>query len=644
MRLANARATVPDVPNDVLGYARRYASEPAVLNGTDNELYSGYLLRKNVSDNFMDVKILDIPGKVLSVDAYGYSPKGYSPATYSAGFRHPWRPSTEYTLPDEADVDTQDVPVASFGASTAPGRYPTQTVSIDYTTDSFGGTSVPYPITTRGGGATTPNGGFWRSQFESETPLGITDFYPFGDPNARPPHWLSIVSGYGTGQSLVDVRISQQFIQQFAPGYYFMPPSNGGRIVSGLNGGQGGTWPMASACRRLVDGVDTLAVAIPVANTSYPDFIWEYDVGESGLLLLQFTVEGGNVAVLRHHLFEVNSLDPDMQIDPYAHGEGDVYLMNNANLQSVVIADTGDLFVYGAWLTSKWVPEEDLGSGQSDGPGSVPIIHWYRAALADQGATFSKLRTSVYVSAAKDYGGWLSLDDDPTSLGIAVPLDVQAVLGVDGLPGAAAMCRQFARSGFVYGGAATNVVGRNYVDDPVVAYTFEANAFTSIGSIYQTTHRYLSDGVNPYPFWSHYPPWFGACAYDLRQVVFCGFDQGPDRAKRVRFVAVDIFTGTAFDDVIPSYYTGADNYAITPKVNTYQVKLFLAADRTEVASEFAGILSYITTGASTVAHTAAYIGNTGWSDVPGLSGHTGVHYLGNGFFGQCARRFSEVGF
>lgn len=645
MRLGSVRALAPDIPEAVQGYARRYADEAAFAEGSDHQVYQGYLLRKTVQGDFADVKIIDIPGKLFAVDAIPRGARGYQTAVASAGFRHPWRPEAGYTLVDDAAPEDQPIPVASFGTPTSVGHFGTQRVNTDYVGGSAGSTILA-SFTTRGGGANTPNGGFWRCQLEATEPLSVADFYSFGDPAQRPAHWMSVVTGYGVGQSLLDLRLSPEFVQTVAPGYYFMPPTNGGKIDGSFKGGQGGTIPMASACRRVVDGVDTLAVALPVADpASFPDIDYAYDTGTSGLLLLQFSVDGTTVALIRSHLFEVNSLHPDMQVVPRPIGtSGQFYNMNNANMQSVVITNAGDLAVFGCWLTSKWVEETSTGTNTVDGPGSVPLTHWYKAQLDATGATFNKLRTSVYVNADKDYDGWLALDDDPTSPEIAVPTDVQSMLAADGTPYGVAMCRQFERDRFVYGGGTDPLTGRNYIADPVVAYVFETNSFVSVGSIYQTTPQFVDNGTSGFQFWSYKVPWYGAAVYDTRQIMFCGFDRGPDKAKRIRFAAVDVITGAVTDDIIPSCWTGFGEYAVTPKLTTYQTKLFADEARTEVVTGVGAIVSFVPYAGGFLEGRAYAHRDSGWSQVSGVASYTGTHYLGNGFFGQCSRRFEGAGF
>lgn len=643
MWLPSVHAAVPDVDGKVLSRARDYAAEGD--KGPNYNVVDGYLFKKNLIGNISGVRIIDIPGKVFSVDAIGYGSRGYAPAEYTAGFRHPWKPGNVYPLPDSADVEERVVPTAIFGtAPTVAGLYPTQQVSGDYSTDSFGGASYTLPLTTRGSGPCGPNTGFWRCQLESEAQLTVTDFYPFGDPSLQPAHWLSVMTGYGRGTSLLDVRITPDYVQALAQGYYFAPPSNGGKVTTGLNGGQGGTWPMASACRRTVADQDLLAVAIPVANTGFPDFFWEYDTGESGLLVLLFSVTADSVVLLRHHLYTLADLPAGVQVDTVPVGADQAYVFNNANMQSVCIDDTGAVVVHGCWATSKWVDQQDLGAGQVDGPGTVPILNWYKAIVAVDAQTLSVLYTQVYVSAAKDYDNHLSLDDNPASPGVPFPTDVASMIGEEGQTGAIAWCRQFDRSAFTLGGGSSPLTGRNFVADPVACFVFNTASFQSITGVYYSTYRYIVDDINPYPVWSHFPPWFGSGAYDTRQLLFVGFDR-TNLAQRVRFMSIDVFDGTITYDPLPTIITGEDVYFVPPKVNTFQQKLFEEDTRENTKTPPGIVASFIVIAdAGGVAYTYLHRGGGVWEAVPAMTGFTGAHYFGNGLFGQTGRLFEEEGF
>jgi hypothetical protein len=731
MKLTSVSLLAEGIGKDTVSLARRHAALPSPETfGTDYRSSDGYILRRNYSATRAKVSVLDVPGKIMALDAIGieseYGPLSTLIGSIPAGERFPWGkgyppetperpppalPLAEGGTPPEMDIAGRRT--FSFGETPfIRGVQLSSQVLADQSNQEYinpvvdDRLRITHPPLMRHGGGEAPGAGFWTCQLMADRALDLNALSEFPEYEPDTLHWMSIVSGYGNSGSLLEIRLAPEFIDSIAPGYKFVPDAIGSRRSFGglVALPEQGTYPQGSACRRKVrGGTDSLTVALSVAKTN-PNTPRKFrDCGLSGLLVMLFEIRpptvdpffAGGPALIAYHLYGVQTAHPDMRLqsykEAYAPGEPDpeeekTYLTNNVQMTSVVIAEDATISVFGYWLTTlvrTFTPDFPTAPNPNMVDERSPILlgHWFVATgeLVEGAFEWGFERTRLVSHQYSNYGaGGTAVPPIPVAplAGapyIPAPMRVYAMIGAvnktgpDGgatteeKAGAVAVCYQMDRWDVetpTVNGATTGSgpVGfyytfRPYGADPVVVYTFGADTYTSLPSLYQaapelvkarpgyreSTRSIASQTCNAAPF-------------DTQSLILVGWGRTPQPdATVIKSVTVGIFTGDIVEDPLPPITTAGFEYATKVIISTYQQKLFIDPDRTGVAAGYQGTISYVLatpTGTNTYGHVYRGYPRDApeWEEIPSIAGHSGQHYVGSGLFGVPLRKFQKDGF
>lgn len=464
-----------------------------------------------------------------------------------------------------------------------------------------------------------------------------------------------------------------------------------------------GTWPTAAVARRRVSGAatdgsgtigsnDVIAVAVPVASMDHPTAEYldndrktrSMDCGKSALLVMAFLYnrdpDERRFEMAEWFLFKPEELDLEMATPTYQVSEGSPVfrLKNRVHDLSVAIDDNGKVFVHGVWITSTSSSAVDpLGGEEFDA--LVLRHHMFKATLglgpiAGQ-VTFQRLWTSVWTnqtfttedSVAPDP---MNADSSPGS-GLPLPHGIQSWCGADNVVRSVANCIVLSRQNTAAGkGMRTGFPESSapYVDlanGAMGFFLFSASGFVQSNTITSwgaSEHHDYGEGFGSRGDWSIGPYNFSKANtmafISNNEVIFAGFSVAGNQANTVRFLKLNVDTGAQeFDFLPPLPDTPGSWYDVTPRITCYQQEVKLQTVNGEQVTPFCLIVclkgydSELGTLDKTDEFTYTYVWNAGkWRkfpkemglEVPSMAGRGGVHYMGNGLFGDMANMFTFI--
>ena len=682
MRTPSTRTTSPAVSTKGLGLARKFASGGVSASvGTKYQVSDGYLLQRKVSAALSEVTIIDMPSRLLALDSLAILG---TPVTYAVGDRAPWRPVVEGRfgqLPDaEAPVSSTFFPMARVAVGTVPAEVeglPASGLGIATMSPDLGAPVQPVRVSahTTFGSPNAKSAGWWQATPEFESTVAVTSGDLAGVGGASVVgvlHWLSVKSGYMARGSWLDVRIDDGFIATLAPGYVMYPPVRTAPNMAVRN------YPSASACRRTVtvEGAtkDVLAVSFGVCRVeTVGGNAYAFDSGMSALVVCLFEVLPDGVTLLDSDVLHPNALGPRYSIEPWLlyAGSSPIYAANRVVRHGTVIGAALNVEVHGCWEVLKPHAFEPDGSPAS----GALLTNYFRYALSGRG--FSHVRTSVLCDpswAATKEVDLVSLYDSDPSANEALCVGWQApfVWEYEDEDGEASIHGVLPTTRFVRAGPAPGWDSPNSYEgvrsDASINFTrSQVAALAAVSTGVVLTHtgaavvspqntsteppergllegpgepppggaRY-TDGIYPHSaYWLRYMfPWSWEGGPNICRAVF-KLSSGATEAQPY---SLDSTTGVWTSILLP-VVSPVSIYAVVPTVTCYQQAVRDVEDNVVIPAGY--LLSSVPqVGQAYDARTYVWSSEE-WVRTIGVYGSGGVHFLGNGMFGQPLNLFGR---